>query len=47
MYLKCFDYPNRVYPIDRLKKYPNRVGFGFLAYAIRKSDPIENEEVIF
>jgi len=42
-----FDYPNRVQSIDTLKKYPIRVGFSFLTYAIKETDPIEKREVIF
>jgi len=42
-----FDYPNRVYPIEPLKKYPIRVGLGFLTYVIKENDPIENWEVMF
>jgi len=41
------DYPNRVQSIDTLKKYPIRVGLGFLTYAIKETDPIEKWEVIF
>ena len=29
-----------VYPNDTAKKYPNRIGFEVLAYAISETDPI-------
>lgn len=35
----------RVHPFGMAKKYPNRVGFLILAYAIREANPIGNLEL--
>ncbi len=39
---KTDDYAIRVHSIGTAKKYPNRVGFGLLAYAIYATDPTRN-----